>query len=441
MTAYVSLLNTVRTLQQEDSKERLHLVQALLGNKLIHDEISKRQVRRQLLAERFNVFSALGLDRRENYHSRFLAYLLDAQSDHDQGSFFLVHFLRFLKEMSDRFPASAIVYEGSPRVVPEQFADAEGRIDLVIYLANHTVIAIENKIDHFEGERQLPRYRNWLNSLRPVEQPKFLVFLTPNRREPESAKDREDAKVDLLIGYGDLVNWLEKCITELPVTASRLATVLIQYQQLCRTISGDIDMKTLKDEILTLIRQPENLKAALEIAKHLEFQKKEIDKTFRKNVASRLETLLAEVGVSNWRASTEYRNGVFGLHYHTHFNDKSPNYLCGIEKLFAPAACYGWCRPKWVDPKELPSVDTASVSRRMQDDGQMEYNNWWVGRKPIDISFNQWDEEAIVTIDHDNRQTEHVLAKQLAEQIWATFTKYRDEIEALASFRQAAQMH
>jgi hypothetical protein len=440
MTAYASLLNTVKNLQEEDSKARLHVVHALLKNTLIRDELSNRQVRRQLLAERFNVFAALGLDRRENYHSRFLAYLLDTQGDHDQGSFFLERFLHTLKEMNSQFPESLIVHEGTSRVVPEQFADADGRIDLVIYLANHVVIAIENKIDHFEGERQLPRYRNWLKSLKPVGYPKFLIFLTPDRREPASAKDREDSKVDLILGYGDLVNWLDKCIIALPVTASRLVTVLVQYQQLCRTISGELNMKTLKDEILNLIRQPENLKAALEIAKHLDFEKKSIEENFRKNVVFELRKRLAEAELSTWRASSDYKNGVFGLHYQTHINDKSANYICGIEKLFAPAGCFGWCRPKWIDPKEFSNVDTASLSRQMQGDDQIECNNWWVGRKPIGNPFNQWDEEAIVVIDNDNRQSEHLLAKELADQVWKMFIAYRDEIGKLTSFEQAAKI-
>jgi hypothetical protein len=438
MTSYVSLLNAVTVLLNVDSQARLRAVQSLINNALIRDEISKRAVRHQLLAEHFNVFSALGLDRRENYHSRFLAYLLNTHSDHAQGVFFLERFLHLLWAKNSNLPRSFIVHEGASRVQTEQFADDHGRIDLVIYLANHVVVAIENKIDHWEGEHQLPRYRNWLNSLRPNGRPTFLVFLTPDGRESDSPKDRADAHVDLCIGYGDLVKWLNTCILELPITAVRLTTVLSQYQQLCKTIAGELDMKSLKDEILTLIRQPVNLMAALEIAQHVNFEKELIRKAFRKNIESELKRLLGEAGITDWLAM-DGKNGVLGVCFRTHINDKCSNFTCGIEKLFA-GGYFGWCRPKCVDPKVLSNIDTASLSRQMQEVGFREPNGWWVGFTSLDNPFDDWQDEVIVAIASDNRQAEHALAKQLAQQVWNVFATYRAEIEALPSFKQAAQL-
>ncbi len=51
--------------------------------------IDKIQERRKDTGERFNVFSALQLERREIYHSRFIAYLLNPSSHHDQDVTFL----------------------------------------------------------------------------------------------------------------------------------------------------------------------------------------------------------------------------------------------------------------------------------------------------------------------------------------------------------------
>ena len=374
-----------------------------------------------------------------NYHSRFLVYLLNPQNDHEQGAFFLERFLRQLEAMNPSFPKNTIVHEGVSRVLAEQFADDNGRIDLVIYLANHTVVAIENKIDYWERERQLPRYRNWLNSLRPVGRLKFLVFLTPDGREPESAKDRADARVDLCIGYGDLVKWLNTCILELPITAARLTTVLLQYQQLCKTIAGELDMKTLKDEILTLIRQPENLMAALEIAQHLNREKELIEKTFRKNVMSALNGMLKKAGILDWRAM-DGMNGVLGLCYRTHINYESTNYTCGIENLFSDRGHYGWCRPRDVDIRVSSNIDTTSLSRQMQYEGDGEPANWWVGHANVNKPFDCWEDDVVVEVSRDNRQGEHVLANQLAQQVWAIFITYRAAIEKLPSFIQAAQI-
>lgn len=437
MTDYANLLNNIKKLLVKDSTHRLNSVVLLLKHPLIRDELIKRPVRRALLAERFNVFSALGLDRYENYHSRFLAYLLAPQSNHDQGSFFLERLLGYFREKNGRFPESAVAREENSRIVAEQFAEKYGRIDIVIHLANHMVIAIENKVDHFEGDGQLRGYRNWLDSLKPtIENSKFLIFLTPDGREPESAKDRHDGIVDLSVGYGDLVNWLDNCIIALPPTASRILTVLVQYQQLCRTIAGELDMTNIKEEIINLIRLPENLKAALEISTYLELEKKAIDEKFRKNVISELLAKLAREGITNWRASVEIKNGVFGIYYQTHFSQRSPNYMCGIEKLFNNG-WFGWYRPQWKDSKILASVDSYALSQEMSKNGTKDAESWWVGWNTLDANFKRWDAETILLIDNDNRQTECPLAKALAEKIWEMFITYRLEIEALDSFKQA----
>lgn len=430
-----SLLASVNSLLREDSEERLKGVTRLLKHPLIQDELAKRPMRRMLLAERFNIFSALWLDRRENYHSRFLAYLLDPKSDHDQGHFFLERFLRYMKKDS-ALPQGEIVHEGASRVVEQQYAGTYGIIDFVIFLANHTVIAIENKIDHSEGEHQLPRYRKWLNSLGTNDQ-KFLVFLTPNGREPENPDDRKDARVDLCLGYSDLAKWLEKCIHELPVTASRISTVLVQYQQICKIISGEPDMTNIKDEILNLIRQPENLKAALEISKYLDMEKNAILEKFRANVIAEFAKLLGENQITDWHAMV-VPWGNFGIYHKDHSNN-SQNYKYIIENIFNNKGCYGWCRPQKMDYKNLPHADTLDISKKMIANGMGEFDDWWVVRKNLDDVFKSWDDDAIIMINNDNRQIdEFPLAKKLTQQIFQIFIAYYKEIEALPSFKQAA---
>lgn len=431
-----SLLNSVNALLRRDDTERLTGVRSLLKHPLIQDEIAKRPMRRMLLAERFNIFSALWLDRRENYHSRFLAYLLDPKSDHDQGHFFLERFLRYMNKIS-ALPQGEIVHEGTVRVEEQQYAGTYGIIDFVIFLANHIVIAIENKIDHSEGDRQLPRYRQWLNSL-GINGQKFLVFLTPNGRDPENPDDRRDARVDLCLGYFDLVKWLDECIHALPVTALRLSTVLIQYQQICKLISGEPDMTNIKDEILNLIRQPENLKAALEISKYLEMEKNAISEKFRANVIAELTTLLSANKITDWHAMV-VPWGSFGIYHKDHTND-SRNYGCIIENLFNNnKGFYGWIRPRWIDPKNLTQIDTVELSREISKKGIENINGWWVGAHNLHGNlYGNWSDETIIKIDEDNRKEDYPLAKELAQKVWQMFIEYHDAIEALPSFQQAA---
>lgn len=144
---------------------------------------------------RFNIFDALGIARREIYHSNFLAWLLDPNESHGQGSLFLKAILMDLLRQAppEQRAVSPIELDGVELQgveIHREWRHTGLLIDLLITCKSpQFIIAIENKIDSGEHSDQLSRYR------RTVEQEfaeipprrRMFVFLTTDAAEASEA--------------------------------------------------------------------------------------------------------------------------------------------------------------------------------------------------------------------------------------------------------------
>lgn len=72
------------------AEQKRQQLRDLLWSQLIQDLYQERFNRLMQSGERFDIFSALWLDRRENYLSRFIAYLLDLHCGWRQNVIILV---------------------------------------------------------------------------------------------------------------------------------------------------------------------------------------------------------------------------------------------------------------------------------------------------------------------------------------------------------------
>ena len=115
-------------------------------------------------ASSFNVFSALGVVRKEVVQSRFLAYLLSPEEAHEQGARFLEAFLGRLGIQMANIVQARVVAERST-------GGGLGRMDIVID-CKPSLIVIEIKIDAGESDEQLFRYRQWLTRQTGYEEDK-----------------------------------------------------------------------------------------------------------------------------------------------------------------------------------------------------------------------------------------------------------------------------
>jgi hypothetical protein len=224
--------------------------------------VQQRKEVRGKTAPRFNLFEALGIARKEQFQSRFLAFLLNPRESHDQGDTFL---RTFLEHMLPEFRPQRL---NGTAVQIERQAATYGRVDIQITLPDGRIIVIENKVDASEGEEQIARYQYGLRRRRqPTHGQHILVFLTPEGREPQTGNPADVR----CVSYRQLGDWVFSLLPELP---ERLRIVLKQYGENCHIIGGDrrYGMMTgykLAEELRAFLMAPLNLDTALEVAEGL----------------------------------------------------------------------------------------------------------------------------------------------------------------------------
>ena len=204
----------------------------------------------QATGKNFNVFSVLGVERKEVRHSAFLKDLLDPKGTHSQGAVFLEHFLK-LPPLLKKLPRSFYENLEEFQVTKEQYApysnNEYGLIDIFLKKRDACII-IENKIDRSLDPGQLNKYYTYAKGMgfRQI----CLVYLTPEGKKPskESLAGQEPLDADrvICISYeSHIVEWLEEWLREV-VGIARLHEVLLQYQELTKELIGQPKELTMK---------------------------------------------------------------------------------------------------------------------------------------------------------------------------------------------------
>lgn len=133
-----------------------------------------------------NIFEAAGLERQETKNSRMLAFLLDPSKAHCLGA-----------EVFKKLVLANYSSISSPKISPTKlildscgdlFIECEWkRIDVLAYSEKmKLVVAIENKIDAKQSEKQLQRYADILkNDEKFTSYSKLLLYLTVDGEEPD----------------------------------------------------------------------------------------------------------------------------------------------------------------------------------------------------------------------------------------------------------------
>ncbi len=137
-----------------------------------------------------NIMKVLNFSYDELRHSRMLAWLLDKNASHMQGAIFFECFLEALNiDISDEYKNEYIVERERP-----------DRIDISIYSKNNFAIFIENKVRHYERERQLDdeyeSLNKWSERWNVKKSNRHLVFLTIEGKQPETlSEDRKSLNI------------------------------------------------------------------------------------------------------------------------------------------------------------------------------------------------------------------------------------------------------
>jgi hypothetical protein len=367
-------------------------------------------------AQRFNVFEALGLERREIYLSRFLAHLLDPMGNHDQGILFLSEFLR-------QVLPTLLPVVGSPRVTTEQSADDKGRIDICIWFPSHVVV-IENKVDASEGTSQIQRYDDWRRSLAC---PSKIVFLTPTGRPPATGS------ADKFLSYEQLAGVMHVSMQQLH--SKRITEVIQQFIDVCRVISQETVMSPLPESVFEYLTQPQNLDAALELETSMPNMKLELFNKFWMRVKMLLEDRLSHSTYPSWEIrmsgpiDEKYSQlGIFDRRI------AGPNQFCVMAEALTgnPGCIYGIFRGIEVEAALTTQEDKELTAMLTQ----LSFcpSNWWCGYKVLKNiglpKFSLDDKESVISIN-DAVHAANNITLRVTDLIWELFESRRNVLEAL----------
>ena len=171
-----------------------------------------------------DIFDTLGLDGSEEFHSNFLAWLLDPKGSHGLGD----HFLQGFLVASGASRAIRAVDRPSTVVQREKSLELDGgygRLDIWMLNQNADfVCAVENKVWSPESGDQLAWYRKVL-ARDHHGQRVHLVFLTPRGARPDDPAEREHWKT---MSYTDVLRLVEEATAAAGDTANEDVTALLR---------------------------------------------------------------------------------------------------------------------------------------------------------------------------------------------------------------------
>ena len=274
----------------------------------LNEEIIKVEEKSRKKGDKFNIFSILGIQRKEVETHSFLLYdLINPNGSHYQGDLYLRIFLKeILKEKDDFKIYNLLDNAKNIKVDRETFISGKGIkngfIDFTIEIDKY-YIAIEMKIDSKENGNQLDNYKTFLESIPNKE--KRLYYLTLFGDEVDKSKIEEDEKNGYIrIPFlQDISNFIEKSIEEsknLPI----IRESLIQYQATIKNITNQTT-KDIQVKAVQIIDSPETARAAIGLSKSLAYAWAKREVVFWKKLYTKLDNYLKDK--KGWDIS--YYNG------------------------------------------------------------------------------------------------------------------------------------
>jgi hypothetical protein len=388
--------------------------------------LREEQERDKITACRFNVFNALGVERAELAHSRFLKCLLDPNGIHDQKDLFLQAFLRdVLSEEAERLDLKRSEVR---REVPID----NGQLDIQIILPDKQIIIIENKVEAGEGEKQLERYRSWLQDQPHAKsgRPHRLVFLTPDGRSPSSCSPTEVK----CVSYGKIADWLDRLKDKIP---PRLEVVLSQYVNLWRAMP-------MNQELIKLLQDPKNRETAERISMAVEEMKDEAKRQFLVQVQEDLKRRLHQSNLSeNWdvlhtpHTETYAGVGIFWRNRKLMEGQKEKLWQfavhCEAQDSSWTKVYIGIYRGAEITQKDrLDERDTKVFGKLSEKYINLRPSKWWTGFLDLpDLLGGTLGLKSFINELLGEEHQIHQIAEQVAKALWEIFESYRIELEGL----------
>jgi hypothetical protein len=199
----------------------------------------------EALLDRFNIFEAVGMERQEIRHSKFLAFLLDPNESHHMGDAFVKRLLQRAVMDSPSATASITSFEREPWDLKDLSVWQEWR-NLDIFMVDEQrklAVAIENKIDAGEHGDQLDRYYEAVRQEYP-DYRLLALYLTLNGDEPSHPGY-------LPVSYRAVCEILDSIAERhASIREPDLRTLITHYTEMLRRhIVGDSEIARLSREI------------------------------------------------------------------------------------------------------------------------------------------------------------------------------------------------
>lgn len=201
--------------------------------------------RLEALLDRFNIFEAVGMERQEIRHSRFLAFLLDPNESHGMGDAFVKRLLQRAVMDAPNISTPVTPIELSLWDLGEMSVRREWRrIDIFLLDEREKLaVIIENKIGAGEHSDQLDRYHEAVREEYP-DYRLLALYLTPGGDEPSHPEY-------LPVDYQTVCEVLDELAESRASVMEPDAAVLITHytEMLRRHIVGDSEIARLSRQI------------------------------------------------------------------------------------------------------------------------------------------------------------------------------------------------
>jgi hypothetical protein len=218
----------------------------------------------------YNFFRVLGIGHDELIFSRMIANLLKPNASHGFNERFLQLFIENLA--LDNLPTDFKYKDAVVEIEKDIGArndknETGGRIDIFITIPTESqgsfAFIIENKIYADDQNKQLLRYRNYVNQNYPNRN--YILYLTLSGRSPskESAGEenlkQEDYHFWNQISYKKHISlWIERCAMEAARFPLLRETLITFYNQINK-LTGQDGTSMDKKELISLLSKDENI--------------------------------------------------------------------------------------------------------------------------------------------------------------------------------------
>lgn len=252
-----------------------------------------------LKGERFNIFSILRMESRENEtHSAFLCELLNPKGTHFKNSTFLKLFLQTID--NTKFDISTTKVKSEIHIGKiDNLERTGGRVDIHISDQNGNSITIENKIYARDQHDQLVRYSN-LNKGKNDLYYLTLQGLEPSFESKGTLKKNEDY---FILSYKEhILKWLQLCIKE-TVDTPILRETIRQYIILIKKLTSTMDNNLQKELITVMLNHYEE---ASFISENFNKVRQDIGEQIRQEIFKQLKERLTDtyhVILNKWQDS------------------------------------------------------------------------------------------------------------------------------------------